>query len=232
MRLILVGGGETIETVYFLTRLFTARGYQVTILNPYHSEAQMLSRRTTATVILGDGSDPALLEEAGARRADVVLSLMPYDPDNLAVCQIAKALFGVPRTMTLVNDPDNEVVFRQLGITDVFSATRIIGSLIEGQTIFDEITHLFPAAEGLVHVTEVALAEEAPAVGKSLNELDLPRDSLVAAIVREDQVLVPRGDSLLQIGDHLILISLPENQESALRKLAGPAPEPRTRPEV
>jgi trk system potassium uptake protein TrkA len=221
MRVLLIGGGETIETIYFLARLFTRRGYRVTIVNPYPDEAQMLARQVKATVIVGDGSDPAVLEEAGARRADVVLSLTPQDPDNLVACQVAQRLYHVPRTMALVNDPDNEQIFRQLGITEVFSATRVIGSLIEGQTVFDEITHLFPAAEGELHVSELVLDEQAPATGKSLAELDLPQDSLVAAIIRDGQVIVPRGQDRLQVADRLILIAVPENQEAVFRLLAG-----------
>jgi trk system potassium uptake protein TrkA len=221
MRLILIGGGETIETIYFLARLFSQRGHKVTVINRYPAEAQMLSRRVKATVFLGDGSDPTVLEEAGARRADALLSLTPHDPDNLVACQIAQKLHGVPRTMALVNDPDNEEVFRQLGISIVFSATRIIGGLIEGHTIYDEITHLFPAAEGRVQVTELELAAQSPATGKHLSELDLPANSLVACIVRGEEVIVPRGDSQLQAADHLILITLPEDHGDVLRTLTG-----------
>ncbi len=221
MRVMLIGGGETIETIYFLARLFAHRGYQVTIVNPYPAETLLLSRRVKATVILGDGSDPTVLEEAGARRADVVLSLTPYDPDNLVACQLAQKLYGVPRTLALVNDPDNEEVFRRLGITEVFSATRVIGSLIEGRTVFDEITHLFPADEGRLHVTEVVLGEGAPAAEKTLQELELPPESLVACIIRGGQAIVPGGEDCLQVADRLILLSLPEHQETILRALVG-----------
>ena len=221
MRMILIGGGETIETIYFLGKLFTHRGYKVTIVNPYPAEAQMLSRHVEATVILGDGSEPAVLEEAGARRADVVLSLTPNDPDNLVACQVAQELYGVPRTLALVNDPDNEQVFRQLGITEVFSATRVIGSLIEGQTVFDEIIHLFPAADGRLYVTEVVLDEHSPVAGRALQDLALPQDCLIAAIIRQGRVIVPSGQDQVQIADHLIVIALPENQEEALRILTG-----------
>jgi trk system potassium uptake protein TrkA len=221
MKIILIGGGETIETIYFLARLFVRRNYQVTVVNPHPDEALMLSRRVKATVILGDGSDPAVLQEAGARRADVVLSLTPHDPDNLVACQVAQKLYGVPRTLALVNDPDNEEVFCKLGIAEVFSATRVIGSLIEGQTVSDEITYLFPADEGRLNVTEVVLGEGAPAADKTLQELVLPQDSLVAAIIRDGQAIVPHGDSRLQGADRLILISLPENQDEVLRVLTG-----------
>jgi trk system potassium uptake protein TrkA len=221
MRIIVIGGGETIETVYFLARLFSRRGDQVTVVNPYPAEAQMLARQVKATVILGDGSDPTVLEEAGARRADVLLSLTPHDPDNLVACQIAQKLYGVRRTLALVNDPDNEEVFRQLGITEVFSATRVIGSLIEGQTLFDEIIHLFPAAEGRLYVTEVVLHGKAPAIAKTLQDLDLPEESLVAAIIRDQKVIVPGAGHQLQAADRLIVIALPENQQKILRTLTG-----------
>lgn len=221
MRIILIGGGETIETVYFLARLFSRRGDQVTVVNPCPAEAQMLSRQVKATVILGDGSDPAVLEEAGARRADVLLSLTPQDPDNLVTCQIAQKLYGVPRTLALVNDPDNEEVFRQLGIAEVFSATRVIGSLIEGQTLFDEIIHLFPAAEGRLYVTEVVLDGQAPVIAKTLQDIDLPEESLVVAIIRDQKVIVPGGEHRLQAADRLIVIALPENQQEILRTLTG-----------
>jgi len=219
MRILLVGGGETIETVYFLAKHFDQRRYRVTVVDPNPAETLMLSRRLRATVVLGDGSDPAVLEEAGARRADVVLSLASYDPDNLAVCQIAQILYGVPRVMALVNDPDNEAVFHQLGVTLVFSATRLIGSLIEGHTLFDEITHLFPAAEGQVHVTDIELDDGSPAVGQRVQDLGLPDGSLVAGLVRGGKVEVPRGDSLLQVADHLILIVRPDRQDEAIRIL-------------
>jgi trk system potassium uptake protein TrkA len=223
MRVILLGGGETVETIYFLARLFVRRRYDVTIVDPYPAEAQLLSRRVKATVLLGDGSDPAVLEEAGARQADLLLSLTPHDPDNLVACQVAQKLYGVPRTLALVNDPENEEVFRQLGITEVFSSTKVIGSLIEGRTVFDEITQLFPADEGRLFVTEVVLDRGAPVIGKALQELDLPADSLVAAIIRDGRVVVPGGQDRLLVADRLIVIALPEHQEDLLIALAGEA---------
>ena len=123
--------------------------------------------------------------------------------------------------MALVNDPDHEEVFLQLGITDVFSATRIIGGLIEGRTVFDEITHLFPAAEGRLHVTELVMPQDSPATGQSLQDLGLPQGALVAAIVRGEQVLVPRGENRLEVADRLILITIPENHGKVLEVLTG-----------
>lgn len=221
MRIILIGGGETIQTVYHLARHFAEQGDQLTIVNPHADEAEMLSHRVRSTVILGDGSDPVALEQAGARRADILLSLTSHDPDNLVACQIAHRLYGVPRTMALVNDPDNERVFLDLGITMVFSATEIISAQIQAHTASADISCLSCVGQSRFHVTEFILRENAPAVGRAISSLDLPEDSLLAGIVRGGAAVVPKGDDRLEAGDLVVVVSLPESQGQALAVLNG-----------
>ncbi len=218
MRILIVGGDKT---VYFLARQFVDKGHHVTIINRDALRSKELAQQTKATVVLGEGSDVNRLEEAGARRADVVLALTSHDQDNLITCQIAQKLFNVPRALALVNDPENEPVFRKLGINVAFSATRIIASMIEQQASFEDITALMPIAEGRVNVTDVRLDSESPAVGKNLIELELTEGSLIACIIREQHVLVPRGATRLQANDHLILISHPEHEVQDLITLCG-----------
>lgn len=219
MYVIIVGGGRT---VYFVARQFVGKGYQLAIISKNEDDCQLLARQFRRALILhGDGSDPRVIEDAGAHQADVLLALTPHDQDNLIACQIAQQMFGVPRTVAVVNDPDNEAVFRQLGVTTVFSTSRILGMLIEEQTGFDEITNLFPVAEGRITVTEVPIRQGAPALARSLAELELPEGSLVAGIIRGDTVIVPRGGSTLERGDRVLLISRPEQIGDALRILVG-----------
>ncbi|MDW8172516.1 MAG: TrkA family potassium uptake protein [Anaerolineae bacterium] len=218
MRVILVGGSKT---VYFLTRQFMRRNYHVTILNRDPSLCRMMAQDTKATVVIGDGTDVDRLEEAGARQADVFLALTNHDQDNLIACQLAKNLFGVPRTIALVNDPDNEEIFLRLGVTVAFSATRLIGSILDQETDFDSITAYLPLAEGRVGVTDVELTEDAPAVGKTLVELELTDKALIACIIRDDEFIVPRGSTRLQVNDHLLLISHPEDLKQNIETLCG-----------
>jgi len=218
MNVILIGGGKT---TYFLARQFIGKGYHVTIINRDPAEARRLSEQVQALVLLGDGSDPTMLEEAGARRAEVVVALTPHDQDNLVACQLARQMYGVPRTVALVNDPENEAIFVELGVSVAFSATHIMANLIEQKMGFEGITTLIPAAEGRVSMTEVVLRPGAPAVDRTLQELDLPDNSLVACIVRDGQVIVPRGNSLLYVADRLILVTLPHSHGQTLRALLG-----------
>ena len=218
MKIILIGGGKTI---YFLAKQFVAEGQHVTIINRDPEESRSLSHQLNATILLGDGSDPEILEQAGTGSADVVLSMTSRDHDNLVACQVAKEKFDVPRTIALVNNPENEEIFRKLGVSPIFSATRIITSLLRQETDFMAITDLMAVAKGKVHVTEVRLPENAPVAGKSLQQLKLPAGFLLATIIRNGQVLVPSGSTVLRGRDQLILIGEAENYGDVLRILTG-----------
>lgn len=218
MNTLIVGGGKL---VYFLCRTFFSKGYQVTIVNRDRNECVWLARHLKATVIQGDGSDPRILEEARTDDVDAVVAVTPHDEDNLAICQLARLRFGVPRTLSLVNDPDNEEVFRKLGVTTAFSTASLLSSLIEQKAAFEDITSLAPLAGGKVNVTEVALSEDAPVLGRALSNVGLPPDSLIAGIVRNEHPIIPRGVTTLEPGDRLIVITLPENHGQVLKMLTG-----------
>jgi trk system potassium uptake protein TrkA len=217
MRVFIVGGGNTL---YFLCRNFTAKGYEVVIVNKDREECVHLAQQLSATVVCGDGSDPKILREAGAMGADALLAITPKDEDNLVICQLASLLYGVPRTLALANDPDNAEVFENLGVS-AFSTTRIIGSLIEQRASLEQITNLLPVGEGRVNVTEIVLDSSSPVAGKHLKDIKLPENALVAVVIREGKPIIPRGASLLVQGDSVVLITLPENHGPVLRAFTG-----------
>jgi trk system potassium uptake protein TrkA len=218
MNILIVGGGKL---VYFLCRTFLSKGYRVVLVNRDRSECVWLARHLKATVVYGDGSNPQILEEAQAGGVDAVLAVTPNDEDNLAICQLASLRFGVSRTLALVNDPDNEEVFRQLGVTAAFSTTRLLSGLIEQKTAFEDITALTSLGGGKVNVTEIVLQEDAPVIGRALADIGLPPDSLIAGILRAEQPIIPRGNTTLRTGDHLIVITLPDNHGPVLKMLTG-----------
>jgi trk system potassium uptake protein TrkA len=218
MRVIVVGSGKLL---YYLARQFASKGYVVSLILADEAEARNLSRRVKALVMHGNGSDPHVLEEAGARRADVLVALTSKDQDNLAVCQIAHKMFRVPRTVALVNDPQNEEVFRELGVSVAFSSTQIIARILEERAGFEDIANLIPLAEGRVTISEVALREDAPGADKTLRDMTLPEGALIGGILRDGNVIVPRGETFLRGGDRLIIISRPDCYDRVLRLLTG-----------
>lgn len=217
MKVIIVGGGKTL---FFLCRNFTAKGYQVVIINRDKDECVQLSRQLSAVVVCGDGSDAGILKEAGAMEAEAILAITPNDQDNLVICQLASLKFDVPRTIALANDPDNTEIFEKLGVS-AFSTTQIVGSLIEQRASLEQILNLLPVGEGRVNVTEIVLGTDSPVVGKMLKDIDLPENALIAVVIRDNQPMVPRGGNDLQAGDRVVLITLPENHGPVLKALTG-----------
>lgn len=221
MNILLVGGGKL---AYFLSRTLLSKGHAVTLINRDPEECTWLARHLRATVVHGDGSDPAALEDAGADAADALLAVTPQDEDNLVTCQLAAARFGIAQTLALVNDPEHEEVFHKLGVTAV-STTRILTSLIEQRVSFDEVTNLIPLGEGKANVSEIVVDDGSPVVGTALSDLELPEDSLIAFILRRGEPVVPRGGTVLEARDRLVVITLPENHGATLTALTGEQPE-------
>ncbi|MGK7953472.1 MAG: TrkA family potassium uptake protein [Xenococcaceae cyanobacterium] len=218
MRVILIGNGKL---AYFLGKKFVEEKHQLTIINSSPTEAKDFSHHIKATVILGDGTDPSILQEANLETADLLLALTAHDEDNLVACQIAQQHYGISRTIALVNDPAHQHFFEQMGITVAFSATKIIGNIIEKRADFADIANFFAVDRGEISITEIIIDKDSPAVGKTLQNLDLPGGALIGCIIRQDKAFVPRGWSYLQIGDRLILISQPEDYKQLLEVLVG-----------
>ncbi len=217
MKILIIGGGKTL---YFLSRNFTAKGYELVIVNRDREECVQLARQLSATVVCGDGSDAGILRDAGAMGAEAVLAVTPRDQDNLVICQLASLQFGVPRVLALANDPENAEIFDKLGVS-AFSTTHIISSLIEQRAALEQITNLLPVGEGRVNVTEILLGPDSPVAGKFLKDITLPENALVAVVIRNDRPIVPRGASQLLADDRLVLITLPENHGPVLKIFTG-----------
>ena len=217
MNILVVGGGKV---VYFLARTFLSKGYNVTVINRHLEECTQLARTLKATVVHGDGSDPRILEESGAYMADALVAVTSRDQKNLVVCQMAVQKFQIPRAIALVNDPENETVFDKLGIQAI-SPTRILSSLIEQKTGLEDILNLLPLHEGKINVTEILLEQPSEVIGKSLSDIALPENALIASVVRHEEVIIPRGSTILSQGDKMIVITTPDNHGRVIKMLTG-----------
>lgn len=218
MKVIIAGSGKI---VYYLARQFAKKRIKTLVVTPHPDEAKDLAQRIGEPVLKGDATDPRILEEAGALQADAVLALTPHDEDNLAICQIAGKMYRVPRTIALVNDPENEEIFHKLNVSVAISATRILSILFEEQAGFEEIGKMISVAGGNVSVSEVILREGSPADGAAIQTIAFPEEALIGGVIRGGKVLIPKGSTELQGGDRLIVIATEASLDQVLHVLTG-----------
>jgi trk system potassium uptake protein TrkA len=200
---ILVGGGKV---GYYLTKELLAAGHEVVLVD---KDPRVVSRLTEVfgeTVVLGDGCEVRTMSEIGMARANVVVAVTGDDEDNLVICQMAKRKFHVPRTIARVNDPKNEVLLKELGIDQTVNSTRIIYNLLEQQIESGEVIPLAALKKGEIEVVEVDIHEGSPADQMKVGQLDLPPNTVIISIIRDDHAILPHADTKLRVGDSAIVL--------------------------
>lgn len=215
MYIIVVGGGKV---GYHLTKALMSAGREVLLIERRRARAEEIKRELGSVTLMGDGCEVRILDEAGANRAEVLLAVTGDDEDNLVACQLAKHHFGVPRTVARINNPKNEAIFYRLGVDTAVSATDVILSHIEERMPGHALIHLMTLNRVGVSFVEARLAEDSPAVGKTVHSLGVPHDALLSLIIRNGQAVVPYGQTELRAGDEVIAVTS-EASEAVLRRL-------------
>ena len=215
MYIIVVGGGK-VGT--YLTQTLLADGYEVLLIERNPHKIEGFTEQFGAVVLAGDGAEAATLMTAGAARADVVIAVTGEDEDNLVVCQMAKQKFHVGRTIARVNNPKNEQLFRLLGIDVTVSQTNYILNLIEQSIPERSFVHLLSLRHADLAIIEAKIVESSVVAHQSINEIDLPVDSVIVAISRGAHLIVPTPTTELLPHDDIIAVTH-RQQEDELRRL-------------
>ncbi|MBU1091040.1 MAG: NAD-binding protein [Candidatus Omnitrophica bacterium] len=219
MYIVIVGAGKV---GYFLAKRLIASEHVVSIVDRDKAICEEIAKALEqALVINGDACDPLILAEAGIERADVLAAVTGDDEDNLIICQLAKKRFNVGRTVARMNNPDNERTFNELGVDVPIDSTKIIAKIIEEETSFSDIVNLMSFKRGKLSIVRVDLPEDSPAINKEVKDIKLPTDSVLVSILRGEEVIVPRGDTIFKPGDDVIALTLTGNEQLLLNALVG-----------
>jgi trk system potassium uptake protein TrkA len=168
--------------------------------------------------VVGDACELYTLDAAVLSSCEVVVAATGDDEDNLVISLLAKQEFAVPRIVARVNHPDNEWLFNEgWGVDVAVSTPHLLTSLVEEAVSVGDLVRLLNLEQGKVSLLEVTLAEGSPADGKTIDELDMPPDCSIVAVVRERHVIPPRPETPLQVGDEVLALAAAE-AEGDLRK--------------
>ncbi len=133
------------------------------------------------------------------------------------ICQLAKLIYLIPRTIAKVNDPKNEELFSSLGVDATVSSTGIIASLIEEKIDAGMAIPLLAFKEGGVEIFKTQLSKESSLISKKISKLEVPKDCIIIAALRGNEVIIPKGDTVFQEGDTIIMLIRKESKEEFKR---------------
>lgn len=220
MYIVVVGGGKV---GYYLTKTLVTEGYEVLLIEKDAAKVNTWSERFGAIVLQGDGCEVAILEKAGVARADVLIATSGDDEDNLVIAQLGQHLFNVPKVIARINNPKNEEIFRRLGVTYTVSQTNIILSRIEEEIPHRPLIHLSTLRHDDLAIVEVDIEGDSPVVGQEIRAVQFPEDTIIAAIVRDDNLVMPRGESRFSPGDRVIALTRRVHETALRDAIAGDA---------
>lgn len=215
-RYILISGGGKVGVN--LARELYESGHEVALIERDPARAVALSSKLECQIYVGDSSTHDVLEAADAARARVFVAATGSDQDNLIACEVAKKVFGVPKTIARASNPKNEEVMARLGVDSTVSSTSIIQQVIERELPTVRIKTLLSLQAGTFQILEYPLDGTSPATGRLVREIDLPQESNLIAILRSRTMVIPRGETALEEGD--VIVALVNTEEEAGLRLA------------
>ena len=187
-------------------------GHEVLLLEKDPDIAARLRLVAGVQVVVADACEPTLLATAGLETYDVMVAVTGDDEDNLVISLLAKQVFAVVRVVARVNHPNNQWLFNEAwGVDIAVSTPHLLTALVEEAVSVGSLVRLLQFEDA--RLVEVTLAPGSPAGGQAISELGVPRDATIVAVIRERHVIVPRGETVVEPGDEVLVLVTPESEE-------------------
>jgi trk system potassium uptake protein len=206
---IVIAGGKA-EADFLISSL--AEHHKLTIINPDKEYARYLADTHRLPVNCGDPCKEYILAEAEINGFDVLISLMPEDADNLAICQLAKEKFAIKKTVAIVANPRNVELFRTFGVTEVVSSAYMIAHHLAQISTLNNLVNSFSLEDEKIILTELDVADGCRYSDIPVCDMKLPPHVIITCIIRNGNMIVPNGQTVVKGGDRLVILSPAETQ--------------------
>lgn len=215
---IIIGGGKI---AYYLSKQLSTQGIKVKIIEKDKNRCQVLAEKLPyVTIIHGDGSDDELLNEEGIENTDAVLALTGLDEENIVLSLSAKSLYH-KKTIAKVTRMNYTGLSNVLKVDSIVAPKKIVASQIiryvrakMNKDHDSAVKTLYKIVDGEVEAVEFKVTEHFKFLHKTINEMKIKEHVLVAAIIRENEVIVPKGNTTMELNDYVIIVSRGEIMKS------------------
>jgi trk system potassium uptake protein TrkA len=208
MYVIVAGGGRTGAQ---LSTLLLSEGYKVRLVEDRPTVLAHLHKELPTEIIYeGSPVNPDILEQAGIKQANVIAACTADDATNLSLCFIAREMFNIPRTIARVNNPRNAWLFNENFNVDVaLNSANVLASLIREEMSMGDMMTLLKLRRGKYSLVEEKVPAGAKAIGVPLKDMGLPKECVIAAVIRKGKITLPHGDFTFVEDDEVLAITDP-----------------------
>lgn len=190
------------------------RGHEVIVIEGDRERIDAVSEELPCGFLHGDPGRPAILKEADPEQTDILYCLTDHDQTNIIASLVGKSL-GFRRVITCIDDPEYEHICTELALVDTIIPTRTIGSYLADMSEGHDplvISTLF-RDEARAFSFVVRDRDAVP-----LSEIPLPPETRVVCLYRDDKFILPEQDTVLRVGDEVVLISHRNNMDELARR--------------
>lgn len=214
MKVIIVGGGQV---GCYLASLLIERGHEIKIIEMKENRIDVLKKSLPEGVIVrGSGTDPKLMESVDIQHTDVLAAVTGSDETNLVIATLARLEYGVTRVIGRVNNPKNTWLFTPvMGVDAALNQADLMARLVAEEMSMGDMMTLLKLHGGKYSLVERMVDPASSIVGKALRDIKFPAECVLAAVIRNSNLLIPRGDTVLMASDKVIAIT----HEDQLQKL-------------
>ena len=204
MRIAIAGAGNVGRAI---ARELLDNGHEVLLIDR-DPKALKLDSVPDAQWLMADACEISSLDKAALSTAQVLVAATGDDQVNLVASLLAKTEYGVPRVVARINHPKNEWMFdSSWGVDVAVSTPRIISALVEEAVSVGDVVRLFSFRQGEANLVELTLPDDSSCIGKTVEEIELPDNASLAAIVRDGRVISPTAADVFSAGDELLFVA-------------------------
>ena len=204
MKIAIAGAGNVGRSI---ARELLENGHHVLLIDR-DPKALKIESVPNAEWLMADVCEISSLDNAKLDSCQVLIAATGDDKVNLVASLLGKTEYGVPRVVARINHPKNEWLFDQSwGVDVAVSTPRIIAALVEEAVSVGDVVRLFSFRKGQANLVEITLPDSSICIGKTVEEVTLPQDASLAAIVRDGRVIAPAPSDLFIAGDELLFVA-------------------------
>jgi amino acid transporter len=220
MNVLIIGGGNLGSNIADrllkqdeFRMVFRSSEYQITFIEQDEENCKKLERRFNVPIFQGDGTKQEILDQVEPHKMDVAIAATNNDERNSIIALQVKRL-GISPVISIARDPAYVSLLEDNGIVCI-SAPYATAAMVENYLDRPNVADLFEIESGVASLIDMEVPENGRVVGRRIQDIDIPDQCVVAAVIRDDQFVVPRGKTEIRAGDHVVFVGPSESIQAA-----------------